>query len=598
MKTGLRNTLVGRVLVEELVRLGVREFIVAPGSRSTPLADAAARHPRLRVRVVADERSAAFFALGVGRASGVPGVLLTTSGSAAGHALPAVIEADAARVPLLVLSADRPAELRETGANQTIDQVHLFGGRVRHFAEIPCSDDAFPVRAILTRIDHAVAAAADGPVHLNLLFRKPLDPEGPAGLAGLLTKAAPSEATALSLRRWLEGQQPFTRWPAAELHPTQAALQRFIEAISGVHAGVLVVGGVDCAAERAAIRALAQGLGWPVVADIASGLRLGAAVPGLLPYQDLLLGSEAWSEATRPDAVIRVGGPLVSQRIQAWLDAATPTHHIVIRPDRVRFDPGHGVTLRLQSHISGLCAAVGDAWPRPHATLTAHLRRWQSIGHEVAAALHALPGDEIAIARGVCAALPAGAGLWAASSMTVRLLDAFAPSGGAPVAVASARGASGIDGLIAQAAGWTLARGAPAVLLIGDLAALHDIGSLRLLLAERPDLVVVVVNNDGGGIFSLLPIRTASDHFEPVFAASHGDRVAPWAEAAGLPTTSLGSAAELPSALANALALGGPHVLEIQTDREAAHRAWDAARATVAEWVDRHLTDHRPPGRT
>ena len=585
--TALHNTLAGRLVVEELVRLGIGDLVVAPGSRSTPLADAAARHPRVRLHVRVDERAAAFFALGIGRATGRAAALITTSGSAAGHALPAVIEADAARVPLLILSADRPPELRGTGANQTIDQVHLFGARVRLFVDVACPDAAAPLRALLTTIDHAVAASADGPVHLNLMFRKPLGPVGPEGLARLVAAVAPDEARAPGLRRWLEGAQPYARWQPAQQRPTEAGIGALIAALDSADTGVLVVGALDDVAERAAAVALAAQLGWPVVADIASGLRLGPSIAGLLPFQQVMLASARWAMETRPDVVLQVGGPLVSQAVQDWLATSAPLHHIVARPDGVRFDPGHSVTLRLQTHVSGLCAALDGRWS-PSSSL-GHLRRWQAIGHEVAAGMRALDGDEIAIARSVCAALPANAGLWAASSMSVRLLDAFAPAGGAPVVVASARGASGIDGLIAQATGWSLARGQPTVLLIGDLAALHDVGALQLLAATSPDLVVVVVNNAGGGIFSLLPIREQSAQFEPVFAAAHDQRVSPWARAAGVATTALVNALELPGALAAALSDGGPHVIEVHTDRESARIAWRAAHAAVAQWVDHHL---------
>ena len=587
--TALHNTLAGRLVVEELVRLGVCDLVVAPGSRSTPLADAAARHPGVRLHVIVDERAAAFFALGIGRALGRPAALITTSGSAAGHALPAVIEADAARVPLLILSADRPPELRGTGANQTIDQVHLFGGRVRCFVDVACPDGVTPLRALLTTIDHAVAASLDGPVHLNLMFRKPLGPAGPEGLARLVAAVAPEEADAPALRRWLEGAQPFTRWQPGQKRPTEAGLVSLNAALDCADIGVLVVGALDDEAEQGAAIALAGQLGWPVVADIASGLRLGPNVPGLLPFQPIMLASARWATETRPDVVLQVGGPLVSQAVQDWLATSAPLHHIVARPDAVRFDPGHGVTLRLQTHVSGLYAAMAGRRSPSRAGMSALLRRWQAIGHEVAVGLRALGGDEIAIAQSVCAALPANAGLWAASSMSVRLLDAFAPAGGAPVVVASARGASGIDGLIAQATGWSLARGQPTVLLIGDLAALHDVGALQVLAAKAPDLVIVVVNNGGGGIFSLLPIHEQSAEFEPVFAAAHDQRVLPWAHAAGVATTAVANVLALPGALAAALSAGGPHVIEVHTDRELARASWRAAHDAVAQWVDHHL---------
>ncbi|MCO4764314.1 MAG: 2-succinyl-5-enolpyruvyl-6-hydroxy-3-cyclohexene-1-carboxylic-acid synthase [Myxococcales bacterium] len=587
MSTGLRNTLAGRIAIEELVRLGVHDIVIAPGSRSTPIADAAARHPGVRLRVIVDERSAAFFALGIGRATGRPAVLVTTSGSAAAHAYPAIIEADAARIPMLVFSADRPPELRGTGANQTIDQVRLFGDRVRAFVDVPCPDAHFSMRALLTTIDHVVAAAHDGPAHLNFMFRKPLDPSGAPGLAGLAAQIAPDEAAVDRVRRWLEGAHPYTRWLGGRVGPNAAALDAFAAVVKEADNGFVVAGAMDDAAERTAASRLALELGWPLVADIASGLRLGPPASNLLPFHDLMLGAPAWAAETRPDVVVRVGGPLVSKSIGHWLSCAT--HHVVVRPDGVRHDPAHLVSLRIRAHVSELVAAMDGRWPRPKAALRGHLRRWQAVSHEIGAAIGSVSGDEISIARDVCRALPAGAGLWAASSMSVRLLDSFAPAGGAPVAVASARGASGIDGLIAQAVGWSMARKSPCVLLLGDLAALHDIGSLQILDAEKPDLVVVVMNNGGGGIFSLLPIRQASAAFEPVFAAAHDKMVLPWADAAGLRAQGLSDVSRLPSVLAEALGRGGPHLIEVYTDRGAAQQAWIAARENVADWVAHHL---------
>ncbi len=598
------NTLAGRLMVEELARLGVRHVVVAPGSRSTPLVDAAARHPGVTLHVVVDERVAAFFALGLGRGADVPAALVTTSGSAMGHALPAVIEADASNVPLLLISADRPPELRDTGANQTVDQVHLFGRRVRHFADLPCPDPDLRVRALLTTVDHAVAAARTGPVHLNCAFRKPLDPAGPPGLAALLATVLSSEGIDATLRAWLESKHPFTRWYAARRAPTGAALDATWAALSGASRGFVIVGGIDSAAEREAARTLVARLGWPTHADLASGLRLGPSTPSVLPHHDLMLASPAWADALAPDVVVRIGGPLVSAAVERWLAARPPTHHVVLRAGPRRQDPDHTVTLRVDTDLAAFVAASDARYPTgwPRSRSAARTPAWHAVAAEVGAGLGALQGDEIAAARGVCAALPAGAGLWAASSMAVRLLDAFAPSGGAPVDVAAARGASGIDGLIAQAAGWSVQRGSPVVLLVGDLAALHDMGSLALLRDVQPHVVVVVVNNGGGGIFSLLPIREASAAFEPAFAAAHDQGVVPVAAALGVPARGVGGPAALPGAIAAALAEGAPRLVELVTDRDAAHTAWTAAREAVASWTTRHLqTQHplaQPPGTT
>ncbi|PKN53977.1 MAG: 2-succinyl-5-enolpyruvyl-6-hydroxy-3-cyclohexene-1-carboxylic-acid synthase, partial [Deltaproteobacteria bacterium HGW-Deltaproteobacteria-14] len=265
-RTAALNTLWSAAIIEELVRHGVDTFAVAPGSRSTPLVAAIARHPRAHGEVLTDERAAAFFALGHARGCGRPAALVTTSGSAPAHAYPAVLEAEADGVPLLVLSADRPPELRGTGANQTVDQVGLFGGHVRWHQDVPCPTEDIAVTEVIAWAADAVRRALDppGPVHLNLMFRKPLEP-----VAGVTPAAALWPAAARPRKRWSRAVRGVSGPDAAELAGLLEAAER----------GLVVVGGLAHEADRAAARRLVARLGWPVYADLASGLRLGAEAP-------------------------------------------------------------------------------------------------------------------------------------------------------------------------------------------------------------------------------------------------------------------------------------------------------------------------------
>lgn len=556
----------GALVVEELVRLGVPRFCVAPGSRSTPLVAAVAR--RAPSTVFTDERAAAFFAVGLGRATGRPAVVVTTSGTAVANLWPAVMEADLAGVPLILLTADRPPELRQTGANQAVDQVKVFGDAVRWFAELPCPDDSgFADPAVLTTLDTAFARAVGerGPVQVNCAFRKPLghDVPGPIEVPG-----------------WGDG--PWTRAVPARRMPHLDELAARLSTARGL----VVVGALDAAEDRAAARALVEHLGWPVHADVTSGLRLGGNLPGLLAPFDTLLQSPSFRRAARPEVVLELGGPVVSLGYREWL-ARIGAFHVRVARDLRRRDPAHTVRLQVEADLSALVPMVTEI---PTAIDVA----WRDRLVEAARAARAVVPEgwsEPAIACAVCRELGPD-GLFVASSMPVRDLDWFGPVGGPVVPVSANRGASGIDGTVATAAGWSCGRGRRAALLVGDQALLHDVGSLALL-REHP-LVVVVVNNGGGGIFSLLPVAAATEVFERHFANAHDWRFAEIARAFGIEYRAPQDLAALKTALCEATA--GPWLVEVRTDRAEnarLHRALAARRVEAAERVLARTARHR-----
>lgn len=565
--TAAYNTAWGQLFAEELVRLGVRHCCIAPGSRSTPLVVAIARHPGLRSHVVSDERGAAFVALGIGRATGQPAVLVTTSGSAMGHALPAVLEAEADGVPLLLVSADRPPELRATGANQTLDQVHLFGSHVRWQADLPCPEPQLPASMLLTTLDQAVYRCLGPPagaVHLNMMFREPLGPVPlePAGLAAL----------APGLDRWLTASAPWSRYLGHRAVPGPDAVVALAELALAARRGLLVIGGLATGAEQDAARTLAAWLGWPVFADVTSGMRGDDTLPGLVPLFDQLLLSPVLRQQLAPDTVVQVGGAVVSKRLLQWLAAAPPVAQAVVRADAERRDPLHNVSLRLSCSLIELASALPPL-PARAATDRHRLRVASDLAEavldEALAAVAQL--TEIATARTLARHLPVDHGLCTASSMPIRDLDMYAPGSGGARTVFANRGASGIDGLLATAIGCALGSGRPVALLIGDQALLHDIGSLAVLAATRAPVTVVVVDNGGGGIFSFLDVARETDVFERHFAAPHTTEFAAVCRAFAVPHSRVDTVAGLIAALDSAWADPQPSVVEVRTERAANH---------------------------
>jgi 2-succinyl-5-enolpyruvyl-6-hydroxy-3-cyclohexene-1-carboxylate synthase len=564
------STAFATVLVDELVRCGLREAVIAPGSRSAPLAMAlhAAAGPRseLRLHVRVDERSAAFLALGLAKASGRPAAVVCTSGTAAAHFHAAVIEADEAGVPLLVLTADRPPELRGTGANQTIDQVKLYGNAVRWFCEVGVPEDRAGQgaywRSLACRAwSHAAgnAAAYPGPVHLNVPLREPLVPD---------TSGSGAVGSAESLAGRPDGW-PWTRMAGL---PDSAALPAL--ELDWTERGVVVAG--DGAAEPAGLVRLADDAGWPLLAEPSSGARHG---PHALGSYQFLLDCAEFMASHQPDVIVSAGRPGLTRGQLALLRRGA-TRHVVLAQGPGRWaDPA-----RTATDVAGrviLRTSPPESSSSPGRWLASWLVADSAAGAAADAALagdamaggamgrreHRRPLSEPALARDVAAALPPGALLWAASSMPARDLDRhMVPR--ADVRVLASRGASGIDGLVSSAIGAALAHqaagGGPAVALLGDLALLHDAAGLMLGPAEpRPDLCLLVVNNDGGGIFSTLEQAAFPDSFERVFGTPHGANLAALAAAAGLPYGRLDDLALLPDALTGS----GLRLAEVRTDR-------------------------------
>ncbi len=557
------NRLWAELIMEELARLGVRDFCIAPGSRSTPLTLAAARHPRLRTTVHFDERGCGFHALGLARARGRPAAVICTSGTAAANLYPAVVEAAMDNVPLLLLTADRPPELRDTGANQTIPQVGLFGAYVRWHADLPPPTIAMPAAALLTTLDQAVhrsRAAPAGPVHLNLPVREPLsDPAGPAD----------GGAWWAPVEEWRRGQEPFTRYERPEGAMHLPADHGVVAALHAARRGLLVVGRLADRAQSAAVHNLANRLGWPTLADIGSGLRLGHAAAPFVPHYDLLLRT---APPPPPDTVVHLGGEVVSKALMGYLEAARPPRYIRVSADPRRHDPTHQVSHRVDAGVAAFAEAATalDLGPAPAPWVAAFYEPQARIHGALDGLMADTPGlDEPALCRLVSRLVPPDGALFLGSSMPVRDMDGFADAGGPAVPVGCNRGASGIDGTVASACGYAAGLGRRLTLVCGDLTLLHDLNALALVARSPVPITVVVINNDGGGIFSFLPVAAEGEPFETFFATPHGLAFEAFARGFGLDYRQPGSVAEFTAAYGDAAHGPRSTLIEVRSERRA-----------------------------
>jgi 2-succinyl-5-enolpyruvyl-6-hydroxy-3-cyclohexene-1-carboxylate synthase len=563
------NAVWAELIVEELVRTGCEFFCLSPGSRNTPLVAAVAEHERA-VRVVHyDERGTAFHALGWARAVGRPAVLICTSGTAAANFLPAVVEASQDLVPLLLLTADRPPELRHAGANQAIDQIKMYGGYVRWFCHLPCPTEEIIPEAVLTTVDQAVYRAVRspaGPVHVNCQFREPLAPVG---------EEEDFRPYLWSVEQWRQDTSPYTDYTAPQTVLDDDVVKEVADVFNSEDEGILVVGRLRDRKEKQAVEKLVRRIHWPVLADIGSGLRLAAAGDNIIAYYDLLMTSDEFVESWSSAPVIHIGGVPVSKRWQQFVSRYQPPNYIMIADHPLRHDPDHRVTARLETDIAAFCDKLTKKLRKKERGLwldgfVATSQKVEQILRETIDA-----GDELsepAVARLISQHIRPGSGLFLANSMPVRDMDMFADPDGPEVTVGCNRGASGIDGTIAAAAGFARGLGAPVTLLIGDLAFLHDINSLALLRSQQPPVIVVVTNNDGGGIFSFLPVAQLQQVFEPFFVAPHGLSFEKAAEMFGLDYACPDSQAAFTESYRTAQEKNRSTIIEIKSDRQENYR--------------------------
>ncbi len=500
-----------RAFVDELARCGMRAACTSPGSRSAPLVLSLAREPRLRCYSHVDERCAGFFALGLAKASGLPVAVACTSGTAAAELLPAAIEAHEARVPLLLLTADRPAELRENGAGQAIDQLKLFGDAGKWFFEVAVHEAGVEqlrwMRTLACRAYWTALDGRPGVVHLNFPLREPLVGE----------EELPADGTGRG------GGAPYVRRAPhrkTSTH-TDGADERLSELVGGARRGVLVAGRHERETDLGrAAAAFATAAGWPLLADPMSGARRGQAA---IAHYDALLREEQLADSLKPDLVLRVGDLPVSKPLRNWLAGLDGIPQIAIDPEGAWQDPSsvlaESLALEPAGALLGLAASSGQLPGEPARTDEGWLALWHSADERAAEAIqgtlaqHALSEPAVASELGVL--LPQQATLFVASSMPVRDIETFWPVRADPPRVLCNRGANGIDGTVSSAFGVAADSAGPVLLLIGDVALAYDIGGLLAATRLGLKLTIVLLDNGGGGIFDFLPVSSAGMALTP-----------------------------------------------------------------------------------
>jgi 2-succinyl-5-enolpyruvyl-6-hydroxy-3-cyclohexene-1-carboxylate synthase len=561
-----------RAFVEELVAAGVREAVVCPGSRSTPLALGLRTAPDLRVWVLYDERAAGFFALGMARTSRRPVVLLATSGTAVVEFSPAVVEAQLSRVPLVVLTADRPAELRDRGAPQTIDQAHLYGRAAKWFAELPLLDGAEATMAhwrwVAGRAVAVAAAGPAGPVQVNVPFREPLLPDGPLAHA----EAGPADA----------GVTPFAHVVQGQRFLADAELDALASRLAGARRGLIMAGPDDEPALPAALAELARVTGFPILADPLSGLRTGPHDRSqVIVRHDQLVRPGPWLEAHLPDLVLRTGAMPTSKPMLELLAR--------VRPELVILDGDGGwreAALVRATYVHADAAATarslaGHSQVRAAPSNEAWTADWIEADRVADAAMSWWLDEQVEPFEGLpwsvlADALPGGGVLWASSSMPVRDMDAWLPSTDRAITVRSNRGANGIDGVVSTALGSAAVSDHPVALVIGDIAFLHDLNALVAARLHGLSATIVLVNNDGSGIFSFLPQAQPGvavpgsglpEHYEELFGTPHGIDFGPIVTALGGEHRLVIGAPDLDAAIRDSIGRPGVRVIELRTER-------------------------------
>ncbi len=566
MNTPSPNTRWARAIAAELAGSDVRDVCITPGSRCTPLTDAFSRHEKIDVFSHLDERSSAFFALGRARVTGRPTPLVCTSGTGAANFHPAVLEANRSRVPMLLLTADRPPELLESGANQTVDQNRLYGSATRWFRQLPePGTNPRKLRALRTLVCRAVRVAGGppaGPVHLNVPFRKPLEP----------TRSVARTANSPS-----DGVSPKVRWSPARIDPDPEPLRELLQRLQKRERGLLWCGPRNpFEGGNGAIARLSRATGFPLLADPLSGLRHGPWVnqtPVLGGY-DGFLHPALPADPPPPEIVVRLGGaPTASRTLLQYFNQLDATQ-ITVRSDADWEDPAFRTGWFIEAEASRLAEELSDRLESPGVD-EPWRREWEQCEANYWKNLEGLPWEDLFegfVVREIVRAAPEEALLFVSNSLPVRDLQRYAPPTGRRHTLLGNRGVSGIDGILSSAFGAGSAASNPLLVITGDIAFSPYIIGLLALERLGLDAPVFVFNNDGGGIFHMLPIEDHDPPFTPYVKTPHGLEFEHAAHQYNCRYRKVRSPGELSRSLEEALRREGSHVIEVPTDAEASQR--------------------------
>jgi 2-succinyl-5-enolpyruvyl-6-hydroxy-3-cyclohexene-1-carboxylate synthase len=581
--TATDSYLVIRALLDEFVRCGMQHACTSPGSRNTPIVLSIAREQGLQAWSHIDERSAGFFALGAAKASGRPVAVTCTSGTAAANLMPAVIEAHKAGIPLILLTADRPPELRDVGAGQTIDQIKLYGDAVKWFVELGVPEASAErlrwVRALACRAYYTAVGGTPGPVHINVPLREPLVLDGP------LTDTEPGGGGRLDGRPWLTQE-------TAEHHGSAA--------LTGRHEfrrTVFVAGDLGPEPELGRrLAAFANRARVPLLADPLSGARSGRAA---IAHFDLILRDVKLAAELAPDVVCRIGDLPTSKSLRSWIAGLDQAEHILFAPDERWSDPSARIGQRIVGSLTHLLERVeaDEVTPDDSDWLDLWTRADSAVAHAIAQPLMAAGLSEPATVTALGQFLPSSATLFVGASMPIRDVEEFFPALNEPPRVMANRGANGIDGTVSSAFGVAAATTGEVVLLLGDLTLAHDIGGLLAARRLGLKLTIVLINNDGGGIFNFLPVSSQGDAFEQHIATPAGLDFTHAATLYGCRHQLVDSFDEFARAVMSALGGDATTIIEVRTERltnrqlhaEVEAYALDALRERGRLWS-------RPPG--
>ena len=560
-------------MMDEFARCGVANACISPGSRSTAIVTGILRAPAIRPWVILDERGAGFFALGMARETGRPVILACTSGTAAANYMPAVVEASLSKIPLIVITADRPPEARDCRSAQTIDQVGMYGSHARWSVDLATPAAGLDLDSYYrTMACRAFATASEmpaGPVHLNFPMREPLIDvsEERDALAGIGERARESESAPD------ESRPPYTRVYPARPALSPDSIRALADKLSGCDRGLIVCGPAAPSPDAArAIARIAARLNWPILADPLSGLRAGSHDRSrIVDAYDVMLRDPAFCAANQPDAVIQFGDPPVSKCLGQFLASGPRRCHLMVAEPGTWPDPIQKASDVERAGAVEFCDAIFgslDGSPKPPAWLDS----WLGASARVRAALDAMLADETTMFEGKIVAelmrlVPDGCAVHSGNSMPIRDFDTFAGQSERDNPLFCNRGANGIDGVLATALGAAATRKAATILVLGDLSLLHDLGAIQIVARYPVHLLVVVINNDGGGIFSFLPQAALGDIFERFFATPHGLDFERASAIGGARYARAGSWSEFNAAAGYALEHSGLHLLEIRGDR-------------------------------
>ncbi len=507
------NTYWSSLVIEELVRNGINHFVISPGARSTPLVSATALHKKTKCYVAYDERGAGFYALGYAKAMGKPAVLISTSGTAPANYFPAVIEAYQENIPMIILSADRPIELQDCGANQTINQSNLFGNYTQWTFNFPCPDIVIPPEFVLTTMNQACAKSEIGPVHLNFMFREPLTP---------IMEKIPAQYRQ-NIKKWESQKTPFTTYHSPNICISKENIDYISKKLKNSKKCLISVGTLYSKKDQEDVLKLIKKLDCPVYADITSGLRLTECGTNIIKHFDQELLSEKFNHFIAPDLLLHIGGKITSKRFSQFFNLNRPQYYFVINHHNNRLDDIHIVTHQFQSNISSFCKKLKSKVTKFN---NEYLTTFQNLAKKTQVIIENNCNkqnnfNEVFISREISKNINEKQALFLSNSMPIRDMELYSVEKKSLVQTGSNRGVSGIDGIISTSAGYAKGINKTTTLLIGDIAFIHDINALSSLSKTQIPLIIVLINNKGGGIFNFLPISEHKDICKEFFITPH-----------------------------------------------------------------------------